>query len=157
MLSIMQQDFKLKIEDFLTPCLNELNAYLVDVTVGGEGRGKIVTVLVDTESGISIQQCAQISRALGRLFDAENLIDGPYRLEVSSPGIDKPIKLLRQFKKCVGRKFSVQYTFEDKTRSLVGRLELIEGNVLHFSTENQQEVITLDFSTIIDAREVLPW
>ncbi|WP_304233734.1 ribosome maturation factor RimP [Jiulongibacter sediminis] len=79
--------------------------YLVDLKVSTSKIKQKITVLVDTDEGILIDECSTISRQLGELLDEE--IDNAYTLEVSSPGIDHPLKLSRQFVKNIGRTLKV--------------------------------------------------
>lgn len=132
------------------------NAYLVDLAGRKEGARRIIQVFVDTDEGITIAQCADISRELGSIIDAKNVIQEPYELEVSSPGIEKPLKLLRQYKKNVGRPYKVDFWQEDERRTMSGTLTAVEGEHLTFTSANK-ESITLDFSKIIESTEELPW
>ncbi|HLQ99234.1 MAG TPA: ribosome assembly cofactor RimP [Sphingobacterium sp.] len=67
----------------------------------------IVEVLIDGDEGISIDDCAKISRELGQIMDEEEFLENTYKLEVSSPGLNKPLKLLRQYHKNLGRDIRV--------------------------------------------------
>jgi len=84
--------------------------FLVGVKMHAGGR---LEVLVDGDGGIGIQECADISRYVGFQLEEENAISHPYRLEVSSPGIDTPLVLIRQYHKNVGRE--VQVTMDGGT------------------------------------------
>ena len=84
---------------------------VVDVETTGSSRGLIVRVFVDRSGGVSIDDCARISRALGDHFDATDLIPGRYVLEVSSPGIDRPLRRPQDFEKFSGEEAQVQ-TYE---------------------------------------------
>src|SRR6187402_2150672 len=81
--------------------------FLVDVQMHGSG---ILSILVDGDQGISIQDCVAISRHVGFHLEEENVIEQAYNLEVSSPGVGEPLKLVRQYKKNIGRDLSVKLT-----------------------------------------------
>lgn len=68
---------------------------------------KKIQVFVDSETGIKIEKCAQISRALEKVLDEEKWFGDDYNLEVSSPGMDSPLKVLRQYKRRIGREVEV--------------------------------------------------
>ncbi|MFD1770239.1 ribosome assembly cofactor RimP [Sphingobacterium suaedae] len=68
----------------------------------------VLEILVDGDNGIAIEDCAQISRHVGFHLEEENVIDRAYRLEVSSPGIDTPLLLHRQYEKNIGREIRVK-------------------------------------------------
>jgi ribosome maturation factor RimP len=147
---------KQKLEDLLQPILAAQKAFLVDLVVRTERRGKLVQAFVDTDEGIHINLCAEISREFGKAIDQAGLFERSYQLEVSSPGLDKPLRLLRQYHKNKGRKFRVQYRTGGVVVQLEGILTEVEGEQLTFMPEDG-EPRRVDFSTIIESKEVLPW
>lgn len=94
-----------KITELLQPLLNNDHFYAVDVNVAGARGGKLkVTLLLDRDEGITIEECAVISRQLGnQLEEIEFFGDAPFTLEVSSPGVDFPLTKPRQFQRNIGR------------------------------------------------------
>jgi ribosome maturation factor RimP len=89
--------------------------FLVDIVVSSSKNSQKVLVHLDGDQGVNIDICAEISRRLGSMLEEEDLISGSFTLEVSSPGLDLPLKLLRQYHKNVGRKIKV-LTHDDVTR-----------------------------------------
>jgi ribosome maturation factor RimP len=81
------------------------NLFLVDVKMHPNGK---LIVLVDGDNGIGIADCVAISRHVGFHLEEENVVDTPYNLEVSSPGIDTPLTLQRQYAKNIGRTLSIK-------------------------------------------------
>jgi ribosome maturation factor RimP len=81
------------------------NLFLVDVKMHQNGK---LIVLVDGDNGIGIADCAAISRHVGFHLEEENVIEEAYNLEVSSPGIDTPLVLKRQYAKNIGRTVSIK-------------------------------------------------
>lgn len=77
--------------------------FLVDVKM----QGKVLAVFLEGDNGIAIDKCVEFSRHLSRHLDEESLFGGNFILEVSSPGTDNPFKLLRQYKKNIGKEVSV--------------------------------------------------
>ena len=108
------------IESTLTDWVTELLAhkdpalFLVNVDVSPGKGAKKLQVYLDGDQGISIDVCAEISRALSHRLDEEDLIDGKFTLEVSSPGLSQPLLLKRQYVKNVGRHVKV-WLNDDKT------------------------------------------
>jgi ribosome maturation factor RimP len=149
-------EIKETINSLLTAILDQHQAFLIDVVVRSERGGKLVQVLLDTDSGVTIEQCAQISRELAGEIDRKNLIETSYRLEVSSPGIDKPLKLLRQYHKNIGRRFKVTFEKTGAKATVVGSLSSVIEDKLTFVPDNG-EPLTLRFSEIIESKEELPW
>jgi len=99
--------------------------FLVGVKLHSNGK---LEVLVDGDQGVSIQDCANISRHLGFHLEEEGIITHAYRLEVSSPGIDTPLTSLRQYQKNVGR--NVQLKLHDGTVKEGELLEVAADHVM---------------------------
>ena len=104
---------------------SEETLFLVDFIHKGGSRGGKLTILLDGDEGISIDQCASISRRLSRFMDENIELDSPLTLEVSSAGLDHPISMLRQYQKNVGK--NIKTTLIDGTE--------IEGNLLSATDE----------------------
>jgi len=105
-------DDKTRITGLLQPYLNNDQLYIVDVQVVGRQGGRIkVTILLDSDAGITIDECADISRRLGGQMDEMNFFgESPFTLEVSSPGVDFPLGFPRQYWRNVGRQLLVTLT-----------------------------------------------
>lgn len=88
--------------------LEDDSHFLVDVKVSLSGNKSKVRVLLDGDEGITIDACANLSRALGNELESTDRIPGAYTLEVSSPGIDYPLKSPRHFRKNIGRQLKVR-------------------------------------------------
>lgn len=98
---------------------------LVDVELFRAGRRRILRVYIGKQGGVSVEDCARVSRDLGVLLDAENVMeDDSYTLEVSSPGLDRPFKTLKDFRRNLGRfvRISTSEPVAGK-QLLVGKLE----------------------------------
>lgn len=100
-------EIKEKIEELVNSHLIDDSIYLVDVEVAGGRSARKVTVLLDSDQGVSIDACARLSRSLSEDLDQLDLLEGNYSLDVSSPGLDQPLKLQRQYKKNIGREVKV--------------------------------------------------
>ncbi len=114
-----------RVTEMLQPYLNNGELYVVDIQVVGRRGGRIkVTVLLDSDTGITIDECAEISRRLGNEMDEANFFgDAPFTLEVSSPGVDFPLTSPRQFKRNVGRQLAIALIDGSVLR---GTLELVD-------------------------------
>lgn len=80
------------ITELLEPLLAEKNFELVDIEFKTEGRGKLLRIFIDKSGGITVDECAEVSREFGTLLDVNDLIESSYRLEISSPGLRRPLK-----------------------------------------------------------------
>ncbi|MEX2335857.1 MAG: ribosome assembly cofactor RimP [Fulvivirga sp.] len=83
--------------------LKDGNHYLVDVVISSSNGPKKVLVLLDGDNGVTIDDCANLSRAIGHELEERNLFEDAFRLEVSSPGVDYPLQSIRQYKKNIDR------------------------------------------------------
>ena len=154
--SAQMSEIREKLKELLIPIAESSGAFVIDVAVRNERGGKLVQAFIDTDKGVTIDQCAEISRELARQLDLSNLIPTSYRLEVSSPGIDKPIRLLRQYGKNVGRRFNVTCQGMEPQKPLLGTLRDVNGNELVFEMDSG-EMVTIEFSKIVESRVELPW
>lgn len=104
---------KEQIEKLVNDNLKSDKHFLVDIIISVSAREepKKVLILLDGDEGIKIDDCARISRKVGFIIEKEEIIEDAYRLEVSSPGLDHPIVLLRQYMKNIGR--NVRITTEE--------------------------------------------
>ena len=100
-------ELKEQIGEWLKPLLEEQNLFLVDVKTAGKAK---VEVFADGDTGITISQCADISRFLEQFLDGSGLVSDNYTLDVSSPGMDNPLKVPRQYKKRIGRTLDIVKT-----------------------------------------------
>ena len=87
-----------ELNSLISSCLESQNLELVDLIYRSEGNRLILTVLTDRPGGgITLQECAGLSRQLKNLLEEKNIIEGDYVLEVASPGLDRPLKRQRDF------------------------------------------------------------
>lgn len=116
--------------------LKDDSFFIVDViSKAAIGRQKIL-VLLDGDNGVTIDDCAQLSRSLGHHIEENEIMDNAYVLEVSSPGLDHPIKLFRQFKKNVDRNFKLVLK---EGKVLKGRLKEATENDLLLELESSKK------------------
>ena len=103
------------------PIVEENDVELVDLEVKGSSRIILIRVFVDVAGGININECVRLSRLIEDAIEMENLIPGQYRLEVSSPGLDRPLRTPRDFQRNIGRLVEIRYTpSEEETRTECG-------------------------------------
>ena len=98
---------KEQLEVLLNPMLDEDNIFLVDIIIKPSKVSQKITILLDSDEGITIQECTSISRRLAKQLEELEVFSEAYTLEVSSPGLDQPLILLRQYRKNLGRNLKV--------------------------------------------------
>lgn len=91
----------------LAPLLEDGDCFLVDIVIKPSKPSQKVTILVDSDEGITIQQCTSISRRLAKQLEELEVFTDAYTLEVSSPGLDQPLVLPRQYQKNIGRNLKI--------------------------------------------------
>jgi ribosome maturation factor RimP len=98
---------KQTIEEIVEKHLPDESHFVVDVEVGETGAQKRIKILIDADTGLNINTCALVSRAVGEEIEAKGLLEEAYILEVSSPGLDYPLVSRRQYQKNVGRNLRI--------------------------------------------------
>ena len=131
-----------KIHALATRVAEECNFEVVDMQLWAKGKRTLLRVFIDKEGGITLDNCETFSRRLEALLDVEDPITSPYTLEVSSPGLDRPLKNFKDFKKNLGK--LVRIVTKEKVNNqsfFVGRLEGANDQSLRLSlTDGKGEV-----------------
>jgi ribosome maturation factor RimP len=126
--------------------------FLIDVTFRGTDNNKIIEVFIDGEKNITAEDCAEISRKINSVIDEKQLIKSRYRLDISSPGVDRPLQFLKQYHKHIGRLFEVVFKVDKEKKNLKGKLLKIEGENLTFFTGKES---VINFNDIIKAKVLI--
>ncbi len=126
----------------------------IEIIVRGTPLKRVIEVFIDGEKDISAEDCADVSREINSEFENLPAAGNDYRLEVSSPGVDKPLKFLKQYPKHISRNFEISYKSEDDTKKLLGILKKIDNEDLTFLSKNNDEVI-INFNNIKKAKVIV--
>lgn len=129
------------VERTLTPMGYEV----VGVELAGSGtRGRVLRVYIDQDEGITLDDCAAVSHQLSGALDVEDPIRENYTLEVSSPGLDRPLFTAAHFERFVGRSVRVRLArLIDRRRKLTGVLRGMRGDAVLIDVEGQELEIAL--------------
>lgn len=92
-----------RIHSLLKPVAQAEGVELVDIELAGGHGAKILRLIIDKDGGVDIEDCANISRQAGFIMDAEDVMDEPYTLEVSSPGLTRPLKKPADYQRAAGK------------------------------------------------------
>lgn len=112
-----------RIKELVKPYLDENGIELVDIIYRREQVGMVLRLLVDTKAGIKMHECEALNRFVGDMLDAENVIDEHYTIEVSSPGLDRPITTDKDFERSLDKELDVTtYEMVDSRKTHEGRL-----------------------------------
>lgn len=124
--------------------------FIVDVIASFKGAVGKVLVIVDGDAGIGIDDCADLSRDLSKALDDSNLISGAFNLEVSTPGLDQPLKLKRQYVKNIGRNVRVRQAEQTDE----GKLTAVDENSIRLTQligsgkKKEEKTIEIPFDKI---------
>lgn len=144
-----------KIKELITPILDGEGIELVDLIFRREGKRMALRLLVDKpQGGISLENLAKLNQIISQLLDETPILQESYILEVSSPGLDRPLKLKKDFQRVIGKIVSVitSESIEGK-KDFVGELNALEGEDIILKLESREIKIPLD--KIIKARQVI--
>ncbi|MBK7500943.1 MAG: hypothetical protein IPI19_18155 [Ignavibacteriales bacterium] len=131
----------------------KLNFFVIDISFRGDNRKKIIEVFVDAEKNIDADNLAEISREINSIIEDQDIIQQAYRLDVSTPGVDRPLKFLKQFPKHINRNFEVTYKAEDETRTITGKLLSVEREELTFLSDKKE--VLIEFKNITTAKVII--
>ncbi len=118
---------------------------LVDVEIFRAGKRRVLRIYVGKRGGVSVEDCAKVSRDLGTLLDADNVMeDENYTLEVSSPGLDRPFKTIHDYRRNVGNfvRVSTSEPIEGK-RLVVGKLQDVDESSITVDANGKPRSISL--------------
>jgi ribosome maturation factor RimP len=123
-----------KVREIAAPLAAQEGLELIDVELGGPGGRQILRLFIDKSGGVSLDDCTSISRSVSAALDVEDPVAGAYDLEVSSPGLDRPLKTPEHFQKFAGKKVRVK-TFGplpecENRKTFVGILQGYENEMI---------------------------
>ena len=139
--------------DLFEPEVAALGYELLGIELGQSGHGSLLRVYIDKDDGITIDDCVLVSQQLTGLLDVEDPIKGHYELEVSSPGLDRPLFTIEQFKKYIGETVKCRlYEKQDNRKRFVGVLTAVDDDTITINCDNEE--VILPFDSIEKARLV---
>lgn len=123
--------FEHKLTDMLRPAVEQLGKELLGVEFISAGKHSTLRLFIDHENGINVDDCAEVSRQVSAILDVEDPISTEYNLEVSSPGLDRPLFDVAHFEAVVGETVEVKLGLPlNGRRKFKGLLEAVEGETL---------------------------
>ena len=127
------------LENFLRPIAEQFGCDLEAAEITPAGRRRLLRVLVDRDGGISLDDVADVTRAISKALDADDIMgDGAYTLEVSSPGVDRPLTLPRHWRRNVSRLVAVTLTAGDK---LTGRIKSASEEAAELDVDGTRQTV----------------
>ena len=139
--------------NLLQPLVEELGYEFVGLEHSSNPKNSVLRVYIDQDDGIDLDDCGTVSREIAALLDVEDLIPGHYNLEVSSPGLDRPLFTPAQFEQFSGEQVKVTlFAPEEGRRKFSGRILTVQDEVIQLDIGDAE--VALNFSNIAKARLV---
>ena len=130
------------LQEMLQGAVEDLGCELWGIECQRAGRFMTVRLFIDKEGGVTVDDCADVSRQVSAILDVEDPIADKYNLEVSSPGLDRPLFTLPQFERYIGQDISVHLRIPVmERRKWQGKLERIENDMVTLIVDGQEQVL----------------
>jgi ribosome maturation factor RimP len=134
-----------KLVDLLDPVITAMGYELLGVEQISQGRSSTLRIYIDKEDGINVHDCQRVSHQVTGVLDVNDPIKGAYHLEVSSPGIDRPLFTLAQFKKFCRHKVKIiLYSKLDGRKNFTGTIDSVIGEAIVLGYDDEEIEIPLD-------------
>ncbi len=142
------------IEEYAGPILDDAGLELVEIQFRREGHGWVLRIFIDKEQGVTIDDCARVSREINTWLDVEDLIEHAFHLEVSSPGLERPLKKSADYERFAGRKARIKLKeLRDDRRVFIGILGPVLDNEVTLIVDDK--TVCIAFEEIARARLLL--
>jgi ribosome maturation factor RimP len=142
-----------KIKERIEPVLDKLNVYLIDLTFSKVKQAHKYIFFIDKDTYVTVDDCSIVSREIEKILVEENFISPDDQIEVSSPGVDRPLKFLRQYPKHKEKYFSV--TFRKGEQTITKELVLKDVIDERLIFDDRGNLIEINFSDIIKAKTLI--
>ena len=130
------------LQEMLQGAVEDLGCELWGIECQRAGRFMTVRLFIDKEGGVTVNDCADVSRQVSAILDVEDPIADKYNLEVSSPGLDRPLFTLPQFERYIGQDIAVHLRIPVmERRKWQGKLERIENDMVTLIVDGQEQVL----------------
>lgn len=130
------------LQEMLQGAVEDLGCELWGIECQRAGRFMTVRLFIDKEGGVTVDDCADVSRQVSAILDVEDPIADKYNLEVSSPGLDRPLFTLPQFERYIGQDITVHLRIPVmERRKWQGKLERIENDMVILIVDGQEQVL----------------
>ena len=134
--------FEQNLQEMLQGAVEDLGCELWGIECQRAGRFMTVRLFIDKEGGVTVDDCADVSRQVSAILDVEDPIADKYNLEVSSPGLDRPLFTLSQFERYIGQDIAVHLRIPVmERRKWQGKLERIENDMVILIVDGQEQVL----------------
>ncbi|MBS1272377.1 MAG: Ribosome maturation factor RimP [Candidatus Marinimicrobia bacterium] len=136
--------------------LGEIGGYVLEVNLKGARGTRKIEIIADTEKGITLDELTAISKKVEQELDETNLFSEKYTLEITSPGLDRPLKTPRDFRRRLDRKVRIEHTMLEPGEPIVGTIIEVADDNVTVKTEEKGELV-IPYDQIIKAQLELDW
>ncbi len=145
--------FEHKLTDMLRPAVEEVGKELLGIEYISAGNNSVLRLFIDHENGIDVDDCAEVSRQVGAILDVEDPISSEFNLEVSSPGLDRPLFDKPHYEAVIGEIIEVKLSIPlNGRRKFKGNLVAVENDTLVVTVDGEDYDLVL--SNIVKAHLV---
>jgi len=146
-----------QVKEAVTPILDSMGLELVDLEFSGRGRRGQLRIFIDKAGGVTADDCERASRFIGHALDAADPIPGGYTLEVSSPGLDRPLRRIEDYRRSAGKLVRVKLTRPlAGAWTVIGRLQEVQADRVVIRPD-QGEAVAIAFADVAQARLEVEW
>lgn len=142
-----------RVRQLIEPALIDMGYELVELQLRNEQIGLVLRLIIYREGGITLEDCTLVSRAIGPLLEVEDPIGRAYHLEVSSPGLDRPLTTARDFARNMAQKVTITLKVGEGTRNVTGLIAGVDDTKVTITVDGAPEQIAL--TEIVRARLVI--
>lgn len=145
-----------QLEELIRPVVEGLGFEFWGMEYLAKGKDSVLRIFIDTdaEKGIDVEDCAQVSRQVSAILDVEDPISGEYNLEVSSPGMDRPLYELSQYQRFIGSVVALRLRVPfDGRRKFKGQLTGVEGDEVVLLVDNEEYLLPIE---LIEKANIVP-
>lgn len=154
----MQLDEDNEVRKAIEPSIEAEGYEIVRIRWTGGNKSKTLQLMIEPKTGgiTQVEDCEKVSRAVSAILDVEDIITDEYNLEVSSPGIDRPLTRLKDFDKFKGFTCKIETKdFYESKRKFRGIVKKVEGENIEFEEQDSKEIYQFPFSDIAEAKLVM--
>ena len=143
-----------RIRELFQPTLNFLGYELYDLALTGVAGHTTLRVQIDRAQGVTLDDCERVSKSLSALLDQADPLPTRYDLEVSSPGAERPLRNLDEYRRFIGRRANVRYRLGESEQVAEGRLTAVSEQMieLQLGDGKHKKIVAIPLTDILSAR-----